>query len=114
MGMHDHFLPCQKNTPIRRTSVLVSDIGEHVRPLKSDDIKELFRQGVLQIVEYNTTGSLLWISHSECFEYWKWAQSHLFDDSKPHTEDYPGNFYLVPEEWITPSGERLILFTRFH
>lgn len=91
-----------------------SEIGEHVRPLETEDVKALLRQGVRQLVEYNTTGFLVWIPLAECFEYWKWAQPHLAQDGKTYLEDYPNSFYLVPEEWKTHSGERVIVFERVH
>lgn len=112
--MYYDFVPRRKGAEIRMTPGRASEIGEYVRPLEIEDIKELFRQGVHQIVEYNTTGFLVWIPQSECFEYWNWAQPHVVHDSSPYLEDHPNDFYLVPQEWKSHTGERLMVFERVH
>jgi hypothetical protein len=108
------FVPRSKDVEIRMTRGRPSDIGEYVRPLDVSEIKALLREGVRRIVEYNTTGFMVWVPPSECFTYWEWAQPHIAQDDKPYLESYPNCFYLVPQEWKNQSGERLIVFERDH
>ncbi len=112
--MYYDFIPKRKDAEIRMTDGRPESIGKHVRELEIEDVKELFREGVHQLVEYNTSGFLVWVPPSECFEYWKWAQPHLAEGHLPYLEDYPEGFVLSTSEWISDSGERLIVFSRYH
>ncbi len=112
--MHYDFVPKSKDAEIRMNHGRPESIGEFVRDLEIKDVKELFREGVQQIVEYNTSGFLVWVPPSECFEYWKWAQPHIAKEHLLHLEDYPEGFLLSISEWMSDSGERLIVFSRYH
>jgi hypothetical protein len=112
--MYYDFVPRRTDAEIRMTNGRASEIGEYVRSLEVEDIKELFRQGVDRIVEYNTTGYLVWVPASECYTYWKWAQPHIVRDDTSCLDDYPNGFFLAPYEWRGHDGERMIVFERVH
>lgn len=112
--MYYGFTPRKKDAEIRMTDGRPESIARHVRELAIEDVKELLREGVHQLVEYNTSGFLVWVPPSECFEYWKWAQPYLAQGHRPYLEDYPEGFFLSTSEWISDSGERLIVFSRHH
>ena len=114
MHMYCDFVPRRKGAEIKMNPGRPESIGEYVRPLGIEDVKALFREGVDQIVEYNTTGFLVNIPPSECFEYWAWAQPHIAKGSRIYLDDYPGNFALTISEWKSPSGDRLMVFERHH
>jgi hypothetical protein len=114
LDARNYFVPRRNELEIKEVRGRASEIGENVRLLEVEDIKFLMRDGVRQLVEYNTAGRLIWIPPSECFEYWKWAQPHLMQGGKPYLEDYPNGFFLVPYEWRSHDGERMIVFARHH
>ncbi|MGV3551132.1 hypothetical protein [Rhizobium sp.] len=111
---HYHFVPRSNDVEIREVPGGASEIGQYVRLLEVEDIKDLLRDGVRRLVEYDMAGGLRLIPPSECFEYWKWARPHLVQDGKPYLEDYPGSFFLAPYEWRGHDGERMIVFARYH
>jgi len=113
--MYCHFIPRRKDSEIKMHRGEPESIGKYVRPLEIEDVKELLREGVRQIVEYNTMGFLVWIPPSECFEYWKWAQPSIVKNGDGiRLDDYPHHFALAPYEFVSHSGDRIILFANYH
>lgn len=112
--MYYDFIPRREDAEIGMNHGRPESIGTYVRELDIEETKKLFRDGVHQIVEYNTSGFLVWIPPLECFEYWKWAQPHIAKDDPLYLDDYPENFALSISEWMSDSGERLIVFSRYH
>lgn len=108
------FVPKRKDSEIRMHDVQPESIGKFVRDLDIEETKKLFQDRVHQVVEYNTSGFLVWIPPLECFEYWKWAQPHIVRDHSLNLDDYPQNFALSISEWVSHSGVRLIIFSRYH
>ncbi|URK88476.1 hypothetical protein LP421_15040 [Rhizobium sp. RCAM05350] len=112
--MYYDFVPRQKDAEIRMNNGRPESIGKFVRDLEIEGVKELFREGIHQIVEYNTSGFLVWVPPSECFAYWNWAQPHIAKEHLFRLEDYPEKFWLSISEWISDSGGRLIVFSWYH
>lgn len=108
------FVPRRKDSEIRMHDGRPESIGIFVRYLDIEETKTLLRDDVHQILEYNTSGFLVWIPPVERFEYWKWAQPHIAKGDSIYLDDYPENFALSISEWVSDSGERLIIFTRYH
>jgi hypothetical protein len=114
MDTQYHFIPRNGDAAIKVVYGRPEELGEFVRILEVEDIKQLLRDGVRQFVELDVIRQR-WIPPSECFEYWKWVRPHIAKEDRSRLEDYPSNFYLSPYEWRThSSGQRLILFERTH
>lgn len=60
-AMYCDFVPKRRDSEIRMQPGRPESIGDFVRPLEVEDVKAMLREGVGRIVEYNTTGFLVWI-----------------------------------------------------
>lgn len=85
------------------------------RSLGSEAIKSLLRRGVRRFAVVGFDPQLRWLDGAHGLEFWKdEARDHLYEESRPYMEDYPGEYFYQASEWITDSGETIILFEIHH
>lgn len=85
------------------------------RSLDIEAIKSLLRRGVRAFAVVGVGPQLRWLDGANSLEFWKSeAHDHLYEESRPYLEDYPGEYFYRASEWTTASGETIILFEMNH
>ncbi len=90
-------------------------LGERVRHLDQDLIRELMRTGSVQFIVANCGAKLNWIPAQERFEFWKTVRPQIADPMKPILLDqFPNETAYTASEWRGRTGESLILLEKHH
>jgi hypothetical protein len=90
-------------------------LGERIRHLDQNLIRELLQTGPVQFIVANCAGKLNWIPTQEPFEFWKMVQPQIADATKLiQLDQFPNETAYTASEWRGRTGECLILLESHH
>ena len=90
-------------------------LGERIRDLDQNVLRELVGAGPLRFVVANCGAKLNWIPKQERFEFWKTVRPHIADPSKPiYLKLFPNETAYIASQWRGSAGECLILLETHH
>ena len=96
---------------------LVTSIGVAYgrKNIGEPEIRNLLRGGRIRFVVADVGLQLLWISETECFDFWKHeVQPHLTEpESKVSLGDFPGNYFYRASLWHD-GGLPIVLLSKSH
>jgi hypothetical protein len=90
-------------------------LGERIRYLDQDRIRELLRTGPVQFIVADCGTKLNWVPTQERFEFWKTVRPQIADPMKPiQLRQFPNETAFTASEWRGRTGECLILLEKHH
>jgi hypothetical protein len=94
------------------TSIGKAQGGENIG---EPEIRKLLREGRVRFVVADVGLQLVWISDTECFNYWKReVQLHLATpESRASLDDFPGNYFYRASLWHD-GGPPIVLLSKCH
>ena len=85
------------------------------RDLTAEDIKALLRLGAVSFVVADCGLPLVWTAPAEGYDFWKGEiQPHLYDEAKPHLDDYPGGYFYSASEWQVGASQSVVVLEEHH
>jgi hypothetical protein len=85
------------------------------RYLVIEEIKKILTQNPISLAIADIGKPLEFIESETVFEFWKKNKENIAKDlDKIILEDYPNEFAFIASEWISNTGDKLILLEKHH
>jgi len=85
------------------------------RELTAENIRALLRLGAISFVVADCGLPLVWTAPVDCYDFWKGeVQPHLYDEAKPHLDDYPDGYFYFAREWQVGASQSVVVLEKHH